>query len=401
MPGEPTDFPLDPARDAAPPESPGPESRVRAAIARHLPDREIRSLTVLGEGLDNRAYEVDGDLIIRIIKNHGTPAPRPKAHPSAAGSELKGALTGDHEGEHQGELKGEQGTERAVEHGDGLEGEHGDGLDSGALRREAELLAALSGFSPLPVPEPVFVDGEAGVLAYRKLPGVPLLGHPVKDPLLLAPALGRFLSALHQADGMERLVPRDVEPLAVWLADAEETYAQPFQMKKRSPPARGRTATPIVNPDTPPAKANDVLWTTLASQLPAEYRPRIESFLAAPPPDEPQEHVFSHNDLGAEHILVDVGTSTITGIIDWTDAAITDPMHDLALLYRDLGPEVFEAVLRHYEGPCDRERVLFYARCSVLEDIAYGLATGSYLYADAGIAHLPWIFGPSVAPHPT
>jgi aminoglycoside phosphotransferase (APT) family kinase protein len=274
---------------------------IRAVLARRLPRREFRSLTALGEGLDNRAYDVDGDLIVRIAKD----------------------------------------------------------IDAGALRREADLLTAVSEFSPLPVPEPAFVDPEAGILAYAKLPGVPLLGHPVADPVLLAPALGRFLSALHQADGMARLAPADLEPPSVWLADARESHAH------------------------------------AASHIPEEYRRRVETFLATTPasPDEPPPMVFCHNDLGAEHILVDVDANTITGVIDWTDAAITDPMHDLALVYRDLGPEVFETMLSHYEGPCAMDRVLFYARCSVLEDIAYGLTTGPRLYADAGLAHLSWLFG--------
>jgi aminoglycoside phosphotransferase (APT) family kinase protein len=317
---------------------------VRAALARHLPHHEIRSLTVLGEGLDHRAYELDidrdgdGVLIVRVAKD----------------------------------------------------------VDADAIRREADLLAAVSEVSPLPVPEPVFADLEAGVLAYTKLPGVPLLGHPVDDPVLLAPALGGFLSAVHQANGMERLAPRDREPLSVWRAEAEESYNQTFlatSTKRQSPPARGRTDTTIVNPRRPPVKGNHVLWKTAASPIPANYRRRVEAFLAAPPPDEPQLDAFCHNDLGAEHIVVDVEANAITGVIDWTDAAITDPMYDLALIYRDLGPEVFEATLLHYEGDCDRDRVLFYARCSVLEDIAYGVTTGARSYAEAGVAHLPWIFG--------
>ncbi len=56
---------------------------------------------------------------------------------------------------------------------------------------------------------------------------------------------------------------------------------------------------------------------------------------------------------------MDVGASAITGIIDWTDAAITDPARDLAPVYRDLGPKVFELTLDHYGGyfdDADRER---------------------------------------------
>ncbi len=83
---------------------------------------------------------------------------------------------------------------------------------------------------------------------------------------------------------------------------------------------------------------------------------------------------FCHNDLEAEHALVDVGANTFTGVIDWTDAAIADPAYDLALIYRDLGPEVFDLTLAHNDGgrfDADRERAVFYARCSLLEDVAY------------------------------
>ena len=87
---------------------------------------------------------------------------------------------------------------------------------------------------------------------------------------------------------------------------------------------------------------------------------------------------FCHNDLGAEHVLVDTETNTVTGVIDWTDAAIADPAYDLALIYRDLGAEVFGRTLDHYGcrfDAVDRERAAFYARCSLLEDLAYGLST--------------------------
>ncbi len=88
---------------------------------------------------------------------------------------------------------------------------------------------------------------------------------------------------------------------------------------------------------------------------------------------------------------MDVEANAVTGVIDWTGAAIADPVRDLALIYRDLGPEIFELTLAHYEGQlddADRERTVFYARCKLLEDIAYGVRTGARTYAKAGLAHL-------------
>lgn len=89
-------------------------------------------------------------------------------------------------------------------------------------------------------------------------------------------------------------------------------------------------------------------------------------------------------------------TATITGVIDWTDAAITDPARDFALVYRDLGPGACRLALAHYENPfddADRERATFYARCKLVEDLAHGLRTpGEERYAEAGLSHLDRTF---------
>ncbi len=276
-------------------------------LARHLPGYEVGSVKRLGEGQDNAAYEVNGELVVRQSKID-----------EAAG-------------------RGE------------------------AVRREAALLAAVAELSPVPVPQPVFVDEVAGVLAYGKLPGRPLNLHPVREPMRLAAPLGGFLSRLHAApvERMEAFVPRDIYPLSELLEEAEGHYGE------------------------------------VVAHVPSAARRMVEDFLGNPAPAEPGVPAFCHNDLGAEHVLADAETSTVTGVIDWTDAAIADPAYDLALVYRDLGPEVFERTLAHYHGRLDdagRARVLFYARCALLEDVAYGLRSGVRSYADAGLAHLARTF---------
>ncbi|MET7334118.1 aminoglycoside phosphotransferase family protein [Nonomuraea sp. NPDC005650] len=228
-------------------------------------------------------------------------------------------------------------------------------------RQEVARLAALRELSPLPVPEVVFADDESGVIAYSKLPGEPLNRHPVDDPRLLAEPLGEFLSALHGAspDRMRDLAPLDDYPAPTLLQEAELDYRD------------------------------------VEEHVPEGQRHLVERFLREPPPGEPGSPRFCHNDLGAEHLLVDPATSTITGVIDWTDAAITDPAHDFALIHRDLGPEIFELTVSHYAFDLDeaaRARVLFYARCALIEDLAYGLSTGPRQYAEAALAHLAWTF---------
>jgi aminoglycoside phosphotransferase (APT) family kinase protein len=104
----------------------------------------------------------------------------------------------------------------------------------------------------------------------------------------------------------------------------------------------------------------------------------------------------SHNDLGTEHVLVDPDTWTVTGIIDWSDAAIIDPAIDFGLLYRDLGPTARAAMDSYRTEANDLvtlwERAVFYARCSVFEDLAYGLETGPDKYLDKSLAAMAWLF---------
>jgi hypothetical protein len=120
---------------------------IRTLLARHLPGYEVRSLGRLGEGLVHVSYEVNGELIVRKSRE----ADRSR----------------------RGERRGE------------------------ATRREAALLTAVAEVSTLPVPEPVFADVSAGVMAYSRLPGLPLIDYPVAEPAHLAPALGEFIGRLH------------------------------------------------------------------------------------------------------------------------------------------------------------------------------------------------------------
>jgi aminoglycoside phosphotransferase (APT) family kinase protein len=235
--------------------------------------------------------------------------------------------------------------------------------DPQAGRQEVARLAAVRELSPLPVPDVVFADDETGTIAYRKLPGTPLNQHQNGDldPARLAEPLGAFLSAIHGAvpGTMRDLAPLDVYPAPTLLQDAELDYRD------------------------------------VERHVPEAQRPLVERFLHETPPDEPRSLRFCHNDLGAEHVLVDPGTSTITGIIDWTDAAITDPAHDFALIYRDLGPDILDRTLTHYDFPVtgeDRARIRFHARCALIEDLAYGLSTGPRHYADAALSHLTRTF---------
>lgn len=288
---------------------------VRSVVVAHMPDYQVDSVVRLGEGLDNLAYEVNGELIVRFSKE-----------PDLA---LRTAL----------------------------------------LDHEVRVLAAVAEVSPLPVPEPRFTVAEQGCLAYFKLPGAPLLDMPLHQRSAhgtsIAATLGELLTALHAVpiDRMADLVETDGQPLAEWRSEATENYV------------------------------------TVAGQVPAAHRRPVEAFLNAPPPHDGCTPTFSHNDLGIEHVLIDPVDWTVTGIIDWSDAAAVDPAYDFGLLYRDLGPAATRAAIRTYRIDANNvaalsERAVFYARCSVFEDLAYGIETEQGKYVDKSLAAMEWLFPP-------
>jgi aminoglycoside phosphotransferase (APT) family kinase protein len=284
---------------------------VRDAVRAGVPGLQVRSVVLIGEGTDNLAYEVNGELVVRFSKE-----PDP--------------------------------TRRAD-----------------LISSEVELLAVVAQISPLPVPRPLFTDPHQGCWAYSKIPGVPLLDLPFPQRLARTPAvaavLGEFLGALHATpvQQMAQLAGPDETPLPEWRDEAAGNYA------------------------------------AVVGEIPAARRGAVEAFLGTAPPRHGGPLVFSHNDLGIEHVLIDSSTGAITGIIDWSDAALTDPAYDFGLLYRDLGPAALDLALNTYQADdvvALRQRAVFYARCTLFEDLAYGIQSGLSAYTDKSLTALKWLF---------
>lgn len=98
-----------------------------------------------------------------------------------------------------------------------------------------------------------------------------------------------------------------------------------------------------------------------------------------------------HCDLNAEHILVDPAHNTISGIIDWGDAAIGDPAIDFTGLYAELDQDFMDQVLAHYDPAGDhtlRERALFYAFVMPFHAVLFGLSTGQAKLVREGLRDL-------------
>ncbi|WP_369134859.1 phosphotransferase family protein [Modestobacter sp. I12A-02662] len=217
------------------------------------------------------------------------------------------------------------------------------------VTREAELLRLVAAHVSVPVPVPRFADPVHGVLGYPLVPGRPLLGRAA--PAGAAARLGRVLRELHgipRAEVGDRAPVDPAEP-DDWLADLPG-----------------------------PAPLLRVLRAT---------RPRPA-----------RELVLAHADLGAEHLLESDGE--LTGIIDWADAAVTDPALDLARPYRDFGPAFLDDVLLAHgsDTPELRQRVTFFARCAALEDLAYGRGSGREAYRRAAERSFAWLFPGAAEP---
>jgi aminoglycoside phosphotransferase (APT) family kinase protein len=214
--------------------------------------------------------------------------------------------------------------------------------DDRDAEREARLLDTLAPHLSIAIPTPRFADAKAGVLAYELIAGRPLLGRPA--PAGAGRRLGRFLRELHAIE------PATVEDL-VQTEDAD-----PNEWLKGL--------------DGP----SDLVDIVQASR-----------------PQRTRQRVVAHADLGAEHILELDGA--LTGIIDWSDAAITDPALDFARLYRDFGPNFLGATLDAY-GPLPgaTARIEFFARCAALEDLAFGTRTRRLAYAANAERSFGWLF---------
>jgi hypothetical protein len=83
-----------------------------------------------------------------------------------------------------------------------------------------------------------------------------------------------------------------------------------------------------------------------------------------------------HFDLAAEHILCDVNRQELSGIIDWSDIAVSDVSADFAAFFHWGGQPCVDAVRSAYVGRIDEEgldRARFLAACRGVGDVAFGL----------------------------
>jgi aminoglycoside phosphotransferase (APT) family kinase protein len=220
------------------------------------------------------------------------------------------------------------------------------------LAREVEVLRVVGTVLGSTVPDLRYFgepssDFPYPFVGYPILPGVPAVG---KTPTgLLAADLGAVLTRLHRLD--PRLVPATPtgeEPLAAGghrldlssCADAVREY------------------------------------------LPSALRGAAEPYLAGsiPLPSFDGERVLAHNDICAEHVLIDSASGRLVGVIDWTDAMVTDPAVDFVGLVTIGDWSFIRAVQASYSRPLDDNfgrRVTWLARTMTLRWLGDVLEEGN------------------------
>ncbi|MBI5511597.1 MAG: aminoglycoside phosphotransferase family protein [Deltaproteobacteria bacterium] len=105
-----------------------------------------------------------------------------------------------------------------------------------------------------------------------------------------------------------------------------------------------------------------------------ELLQRLDAALAAATPPS----VLNHGDLTRDNVLVD-DRGTITALLDFGDALMGDPAHDLRTLPDELGPDLARGVMQRY-APADdalRHRVALYARLLPLEHALFAKQAGN------------------------
>lgn len=192
------------------------------------------------------------------------------------------------------------------------------------------------------VPEHRLV-GSGGWVAHRLVRGRPLqdlLGTDsavlvVGDLSLVGRQLGELVAAVERVSAPPGVPVDEVDP-AGWLAEI----------------------------DSMAGALEDLIGT--------ERRSIVRSLVPEPFPIPGREQLaLCHNDLGVEHVIVDDLTGAVSGVIDWSDAAVSDPAADVGRILRDLGGDAASAALAAMPESCRAGRARWYARVLIVEDLDF------------------------------
>jgi aminoglycoside phosphotransferase (APT) family kinase protein len=100
--------------------------------------------------------------------------------------------------------------------------------------------------------------------------------------------------------------------------------------------------------------------------------------------------VLTHGDLAAEHVLYEPESMRLTGVIDWSEMAISDAAVDLAALFHWGGRPLLDAALTTYGDTLEDTlvRARYFGACRGAADVAFGLKMNRPEYVHAGLRAL-------------
>lgn len=216
------------------------------------------------------------------------------------------------------------------------------------LRTETRLMPRLAPLLPLPVPVPIVLDEHPLRVRHQMIPGSPAPADGLDAEE--GRRLGEFLRCLHD-------MPVNIY-LESGLPDAVAARAELLATLER-------------------------FLHRVQPLLPEELRPQGSELLRSVALRTPTTLV--HGDLGPGHVLCEDGR--ISGIIDWSDARVSDPALDLAWALYGAPDPFSEAVATSY-GVTDDElvRALGWYRLGPWYEVLWGLGPGGQEFIDSGLA---------------
>ncbi|QZY28472.1 phosphotransferase [Nocardioides coralli] len=214
-----------------------------------------------------------------------------------------------------------------------------------ALTAEAALLPRLAPRLPLAVPVPLALGGTPPRFRHERVPG-----RPVRPDRLTADdgrRLGHFLRVLHDT------------PAELWASTG-----------------LGR--------DTALLPELDAMVDQVVPLLPADLRDAGSALLARLR-EAAHRSVLRHGDVGPSHLLTTDGR--LTGVIDWTDAALGDPALDLAWAVHGTPQRFADALVSTYGAtPAELARGRDWHLLGPWWEVQHGLAHDSPDHVDSGLA---------------
>lgn len=192
-----------------------------------------------------------------------------------------------------------------------------------SLEKEIAVLSKIKTQLDLEIPNFDFISKEINFVGYKSINGTFLTKEIYNSlekefQIQIQKSLAVFLSQLHHIS-LSKLKGCGLKNI-----NLKEEYSDDFEDTKK-----------LIFPNISPANRDIItkLFTAyLSDDKNFEYKPALV-----------------HNDFSTDHILFEISTKKVNGIIDFSDMAIGDPDYDFMYLYGCFGEDFIKSMLKFYE----------------------------------------------------